>query len=166
MDLVIQHHWRDRLSISDQIRSDYHYGDPRWAHILLRSGVDHSEFTHVHRLGAEIRRHVSYEKGVFAGGLRVILKFDAVNGFISTDMQVFGAGGLFNGVVSGDFGVFLGLSGPDAFGIAVFGGFFEGLVPPRSGDDVIDHVVGLAEIERDGGELGGGAALEEEDGVI
>jgi len=54
---------------------------------------------------------------------------------------------------------------PNHTGLAVLLGLLECLVAPRAGDDVIHGVVRGAEVERHGGELGGGAALEEQDGI-
>jgi len=62
--------------------------------------------------------------------------------------------------------VFFGFSRPDYSGLGEFLGLLEGLVAPGAGDDIIDGVGGGTEVERDGGELGGGAALEEEDGIF
>nr|GMC67642.1 Uncharacterised protein [Ipomoea batatas] len=81
-------------------------------------------------------------------------------------MQTLGVRGLFQRVEGGDLGVFLRFSAPDHGGLAVLHCFLVGFVSPRAGDDVIDGVVRGADVERHGGELGGGAALEEEDGVI
>lgn len=44
--------------------------------------------------------------------------------------------------------------------------FLEGFVAPRASDDVIDGGGGGAEVEWHGGELGGGATLEEENGIF
>ena len=81
-------------------------------------------------------------------------------------MQILGVRGLLKNIKGGDFSVLIGLTGPDNLRVAVLLRLLEGLVTPRSGDDVIDGVLGVAEVEREGGELGGGAALEEEDGVV
>lgn len=89
-----------------------------------------------------------------------------MDGFVGANVQILGARGLLERIEIGDFGVLLGFAAPDRFRVAVFGGFFESLVAPGSGDDVVDGVIGFAEVEGDGRELGGGAALEEENGVV
>lgn len=89
-----------------------------------------------------------------------------MNGFIGANMQILGAWCLLQGVEAGDLSVFFRFPAPNGFGLAVFGSFFKSLVPPRSRDDVINVVIGFAEIEWDSGKLGGGAALKEEDGVF
>ena len=81
-------------------------------------------------------------------------------------MQILGVRVLLKPIKGGDFRVLLGLTGPDNLRVAVLLRLLEGLVTPRSGDEVVDGVLGVAEVEREGGELGGGAALEEEDGVV
>lgn len=62
--------------------------------------------------------------------------------------------------------VLFGLAGPDHLRLAELLGLLEGLVAPRSGDQVIDFVIGFAEIQGNRCELRGGPALEEEDGIF
>lgn len=167
MDLVVQHHRRDRLCVADQIFPHDHNCDAGRAHVLLCAGVDDPKLRDIHGFGAEVGRHVGDQDGIFVGGRGVVLEFDAVDRLVGADVEVSSVRRLLDLVEGGDGGVFVGFSRPDQVGFRVFGGFFVGLVAPRSGDDVVDGGVGRgAEVEGDGGELGGGAALEEEDGVV
>jgi len=62
--------------------------------------------------------------------------------------------------------VLFGFPRPDHIGFAVLLRLLDGLVAPGASDDVVDGVVGGAEVERQGSELACGAALEEEDGIF
>lgn len=73
---------------------------------------------------------------------------------------------LFQVLKSRDLGILVGLPGPDQIRLTELLGLLESLVSPRSRDDEVDVIVRLAEVQGEGGELGGGAALEEEDGVV
>ena len=86
---------------------------------------------------------------------------------VGADVEVFGVLGLRDVIERRDLGVLFRLSRPDEVRLAVFLGFFVGLVAPGSGDDEVGGIGRRgAEVEWDAGELGGRAALEEDDGVV
>ncbi|WVZ12885.1 hypothetical protein V8G54_017415 [Vigna mungo] len=62
--------------------------------------------------------------------------------------------------------VLFGFPRPDHVGFAVLLRLLGSLVAPGASDDVVDGVVRGAEVERHGCELGCGASLEEEDGIL
>lgn len=163
VDLVIQHHGSTVLSSTDQIFPDDNNGDPRWPHVLLSSSINDPKFRYVHRFRAEIGGHISHQQGF---RIRIILEFNPMDGFVRTNMQIFGIRALFQILECWDFGVFFSFAGPNYLRFTVFLSLFEGLVAPRAGDDIIYGVIRFAQIQRDRGELSGGAALQEQNGVI
>lgn len=89
-----------------------------------------------------------------------------MDGLIRTNVQIFGIRALFQILECWDFGVFVSFARPNYLRLTIFLSLFEGLIAPGSGDDIIDGVIGFAQIQRDRGKLSGGAALQEQNGVI
>jgi len=89
-----------------------------------------------------------------------------VNRLVGANMQIPGTRILLQAIKRWNLCVLFGFPRPDHVGFAVLLRLLDGLVAPGAGDDVVDGVVRGAEVERHGGELACGAALEEEDGVF
>jgi len=161
--LEVKHDGRDGLRGADEVLAHDGDGDAGGPDVLLRAGVDDAEAGDVDGLGAEVGGHVGDEDARLVPGLRVVLELDAVDSLVGADVEEPGLGILLDGVEGRERGVLAVLARPGDGGGGELLGLLEGLVAPGAGHDEVSGVGGpRAEVERDGGELRGGSALEEE----
>jgi hypothetical protein len=164
--LEVEHDGREGLSGADEVLAHDGDGDAGGPDVLLCAGVDDAEAGDVDGLGAEVGGHVGDEDARPVAGLRVVLELHAVDGLVGADVEEPGLGVLGDGVERREGRVLAVFTRPGDGGGGELLGLLEGLVAPGSGHDEVGRIGGpRAEVERDGGELRGGAALEEEHGV-
>ena len=150
---------------ADEILTGDDDGQTSRADVLLNTTVDDAVLRNVNRLGEEARRHVCDQGYVARLGQLVV--DGAVNRLVLADVEVVGVLGNLDGVDVGHVAERLVLAGRQAVRGAVHLRFLEGLLRPGTGNDVVGHAAfDLHEVHRNGGELRGGATLEEQHLVV
>ena len=160
-DLVVQHLGGVGQGAAGQVLPDDDHGETGGGHVLLGPGEDHAVLAHIHRPGEDVGGHVAHQG--HAPGVGDVLPLGAVDGVVGAVIEVGRLGVQLQLVLGGDVGVVLVLAGGGQGDLAVFLGLLVGQVGEVSGDGVVGLPRLADEVEGDGGELGGGAALEEED---
>ena len=125
--------------------------------VLLRAGVDHAELGDVVDLGEDVGGHVRHQRDV--AGVRHMVIARAVDGVVGGDVDVPGVRG--EGV-GRDVGVVVLAGGAGDVDLAVLLGLHQRVVREVAGVDVVG-LAALHQVHGDGGEHGGGAALQEHD---
>ena len=147
--------------MAGQVLPDDGHGEAGGGHVLLGAGEDDAVLAHVHRTGQDVGGHITHQGHV--AGVGDVLPLGAVDGVVGAVVEIGRLGVQLQLVLGGDVGVVPVLTG----GGQVDGAVLLGLLVGQVGEVAGDGVVGLArltdEIQGHGGELGGGAALEEED---
>src|SRR5581483_7047587 len=159
--LVIPHGRGTRAGLAEKILTYDHYAKTRRADVLLCAGIDEAELLDIDRPGENRRRHVRDQR--HRARLGYVRKLHAAYRLVGRVVQVSGTGGQLQTplirhaaiarrrLVAGDVDLHL-----QPLCLA------DRLLRPGAGIDVIGDGPGGAEIHRDGGELTGRAALEEE----
>ena len=149
--------------MAGQILPDDDHRQPGGGHVLLRAGVDDAEFGQVHRAGENVRGHITHQG--HSARLRNVLPLGAVNGVIGAVVEVAGLRVQLQLLLGGDVGVVPvpGVGG-DVHHAVLFG-----LLHGDGGEVACNGVIRLPgaahQVQRDHGELAGGAGLEQKDPI-
>ena len=149
--------------VTGQILPDDDHRQSGGGHILLCSGVDDAEFGQVHRPGEDVRGHIAHQGHI--PRLGDILPLGAVNGIVGAVVEVAGLRVQLQLVLGGDIGV---VPVPGVGG-NIHRTVLFGLLHGDGGKIARDGVVRLPgaahQVQRDHGELAGGASLEQKDPI-
>ena len=161
---VVEHGGGYVSCVTEKILTDYDNGKTRGGDVFLRSGIKHTEFGNVDGLGQNAGRNVGNERHV--AGFGQLVEFGAVYGVVHADVEIIGVLGEGRGVELRNVGIgFVGRR-RDGLCLAVAGSLLKGLVGPLTGNNIIGLARTVHKVQRNGGKLGGGAALQKQDLII
>ena len=139
-------------------------GQPRRSQVLLRAAENNSIFGHVHRPGKKIGGHIAHNGHIPRIGH--ILPFGAVNGVVGTVVEVTGLGVQLELVLGGNVGVVFVTAVGGKRNLAVLLSLLIGHAGEIAGDGVIRPAGFSDEVQRNHGELAGGAALQKQHPIV
>ena len=144
-----------------QLLLDDHHRQAGRGHVLLRPGEDDAVLGHVHRAGEDVGGHVAHDG--HAARLGDVLPLGAVDGVVGAVIEIAGLRVQLQLTLLGNVGVVFVGGGCGQMDLAVLLRLLVGDVGEVAGHGVVGLAGGPDEVQGRHGELGGGAALEEED---
>ena len=162
--LIVEHGRGDVAGVTHEILTDDDHGQTGGRHVLLRTGIQHTEAADVDRLGQDAGRHVRDQRNI--ARLRQFMINRAVDGVVHADVEIVRIGGEGGRIQLRDVRERLVLGAGHLVCVTVTSGLFERLGRPLTGDDKIRFSAPVHQVERHHGELRGRTALQEQNFVV